>query len=582
MAFDGVFLSLIKKEIEAAALLSRVDKVYQPSKEEIVLCLRGFSSEKRLLISARPSAARLQFTSLSIENPPSPPMFCMLMRKHLVGARLSGLRQPGSERLLILDFDTRNELGDEVTVSIACEIMGRNANIVLIGHDGRVIDAVRRTDASNTVRVMMPGIPYTPPPAQDKLDFFHASPEDISERVSCSALRELDRAIGETVSGLSPSVCRSLAAGIESDPYNMKDGDKTALSERLYCLKQAVSDGGTPTLLVGESGPVDFSFTALFTPHGFEIVRHDSYSELLDSYYGEKEKRERMRSKSSELSKLISNLLSRTRRRVAGQEKELEATADRERYRISGELIKANIHSIQPGDTVCRAINYYSEDFSTVDIRLDPALSPAQNAQRYFKDYRKANTARQMLGGLIEKGRTEARYLESVLHEIEKAECDADLAEIREELISAGYVKRQRSGGKQPKRNTAGAPAEYISSDGFRIAAGRNNRQNDELTLKTASGRDMWFHVKNIPGSHVIVFAEGEELPDSTLEEAAIIAAANSKAADGVTVAVDYLPAKRVKKPNGAPPGMVIYENYSTAFVTADRTAAQRLRKKVR
>ena len=300
-----------------------------------------------------------------------------------------------------------------------------------------------------------------------------------------------------------------------------------------------------------------------------EFCVYSTFSNLLDEFYNERDKKERIRIKTAALLKSANTLLSRTKRRLANQTEELRQTEDREQLRVYGELIKANLHSIKNGDSEVEVMNYYSETCDNITIKLDPTISPVANSQKYFKEYRKANVARVKLAELIEKGESEKTYLESVIHEIEAAETDSDINQIAEELFEGGYIRRPKGitlskRDKKPKLDTI----DYISTDGFKISVGRNNIQNDLLTIKTAGGRDMWFHVKDIPGAHVIVFADGNEIPDTTLDEAARIAAYHSKAAEGVTVKVDYLPAKKVKKPNGAKPGMVIYENYNTAYVS--------------
>ncbi|MGN1080732.1 MAG: NFACT family protein [Acutalibacteraceae bacterium] len=568
MPLDGAFLHCIKNEIEKKALFSRVDKIYQPSKDEFVLLLSKQGFEGRLYISAKPSSPRIQFTRQKIENPAVPPMLCMLFRKYLISAKLTAVRQDGLERVLSFDFETRNDFGDTVTVSLVTELMGRNDNIILVGEGGRIADAVRRTDAESDRRIM-PGAVYEPPVRNERLDFLLSATDEI-----ISAVKEKG---GDTAEALYGSVCGISNIFINGlvpfckDTYELSEKDVKILSDNIDGLKNQIISGGTPVSFENIKGRRDFSF-AVLKSEGFGSSReYESYSEMLDDFFGEKDLKERMRSKTSSLSKKINTLLSRTERRLVNQRAELEATESRENLRIFGELIKANIHSLKTGDCAATVINYYSENCESVEIPLDVKLSPVQNAQKYFKEYRKANTARAKLAELIEKGEKEAEYLMTVLLEIENAQNDRDIAEITEELTESGYIRSAPENRRKKNKKPAPLnPIEYLSSDGFRICVGRNNTQNDLLTIKTAGGADMWFHTKDIPGAHVIVFSGGRQITDSALNEAAEIAAVHSKAKEGAAVRVDYLPAKRVKKPNGAKPGMVVYENYKTAFVVKD------------
>lgn len=573
MALDGLVLSCLKNEILQRAFGARVDKVYQPSKEEIILSLRGVGQEEKLLLSARSSAARVQFTKLNFENPPVPPMLCMLLRKCLVGARLTKVLQTDAERILTLVFDARNEFGDAVELHLICELMGRNSNLILTDEQNKIIDCIKRTDATSSVRILLPGVRYALPPVQDRLDVLSTPPHEIAQAVLSAQTPDLFTALTQTVAGISPVVCRQLIHNYEA---SCSSQDRpTCLAQQLELLLQKAK-APQPSLLIDENGKTDFSFFAADEPPIVSSRQYDSFSDLLDAFYGEREFKERMRQKSLSLTKTVNNILARVRRRLENQRQELKQTEQREHLRECGELIKANLHLIKTGDTACDVVNYYSENCEQIRIALDPALTPTQNAQKYFKEYRKANTAVVKLTERIEQGQQELAYLESVALELERAASDGDLNEIRNELISEGYLKRSNT--KEKVRRIAAAPIEYRSSDGFKILVGRNNRQNDELTVHMASGRDYWFHTKHIPGAHVIVFAQGEEIPLRTVEEAARIAAAHSKAQDGAAVEVDYLPAKRVKKPNGAAAGMVVYENYQTAYVTVDQAGVQQLR----
>ena len=582
MAFDGAFLKLMISELEPLVVGARVDKIFQPSKTVFVFSLRNKNFSGRLLLSANPSGARIQLTETPIENPSSPPMLCMLFRKKLVGAKVLGIRQEGLERVAFIDFEGSNELGDRVKLTLACEVMGRSSNIVLIDRNGKVTDAVRRTDASDTARILMPGVTYTMPPKADWLDLTAEPTDKIIETVLSSGERNLSSALLSVMQGLSPIVCRELE-------YRVSDKADTPLSEfgsilkdrlkrELEALKAALQSGDAhPVILTDKNQkPFDFSFLKISQYGSAASVKEfGSLSKALDEYYSEREQKARMHSASQDILRLLSNASSRISKKINIRKAELEKARNSDHKRKYGELIKANIHAIKPGDTSCTVTDYYSENLEQIKIPLNAALSPAQNAQKYFKEYRKACTASQLLEGFIQKGEQDLKYIESVFDELSRAKTTAELAEIRSELADSGYIKR--SGQKKTKEKPL--PFErFVSSDGFDILAGKNNKQNDRLTLKEADKSDIWFHVKDSAGSHVIVKSGGSTVPDSTLTEAAIIAATLSKASESRGVAVDFCPVRRVKKPSGAPFGLVIYENYSTAFVTPDKDLVEKLK----
>lgn len=582
MAFDGAFLKLMISELEPLVVGARVDKIFQPSKTVFVFSLRNKNFSGRLLLSANPSGARIQLTETPIENPSSPPMLCMLFRKKLVGAKVLGIRQEGLERVAFIDFEGSNELGDRVKLTLACEVMGRSSNIVLIDPNGKVTDAVRRTDASDTARILMPGVTYTMPPKADWLDLTAEPTDKIIETVLSSGERNLSSALLSVMQGLSPIVCRELE-------YRVSDKADTPLSEfgsilkdrlkrELEALNAALQSGDAhPVILTDKNQkPFDFSFLEISQYGSAASVKEfGSLSKALDEYYSEREQKARMHSASQDILRLLSNASSRISKKINIRKAELEKARNSDHKRKYGELIKANIHAIKPGDTSCTVTDYYSENLEQIKIPLNAALSPAQNAQKYFKEYRKACTASQLLEGFIQKGEQDLKYIESVFDELSRAETTAELAEIRSELADSGYIKR--SGQKKTKEKPL--PFErFVSSDGFDILAGKNNKQNDRLTLKEADKSDIWFHVKDSAGSHVIVKSGGSTVPDSTLTEAAIIAATLSKASESRGVAVDFCPVRRVKKPSGAPFGLVIYENYSTAFVTPDKDLVEKLK----
>ncbi len=590
MALDGALLRQIKHELEGCLIGSRVDKIHQFSREEMVFVLRlrepaadGARSAK-LYLSAGADSPRLHLTSSSFENPKSPPMFCMLMRKHLGSAKLLEIRQVGLDRILHLIFETRNEMGDLIELTVAIEIMGRHSNIILIDENGRVIDSIKRIDDTmSSVRPILPGVRFTLPPAQDKLDLITSTPEQIEQRLIEGKDTPLSKALLAAVQGVSPIVCREVANYVfVGDDRVISEMTPDHFDRLRFFLSRVILMArdytGTPTSVIdSRKKPMDFSFLDIHQYGGSMFTRtYDSYSQLLDDFYTQRDNIQRMRHRSSDLLKVLANTADRIARKLSLQQKELADCSDRETWKIYGDLISANLYSIQKGDRTARLINFYDEAQSEVVIPLDPRKTPAQNAQKYYGEYRKADTAEKKLRELIEEGQQEAVYIDSVFDALTRAQTNDELTAIRAELAEQGYLRKKGSAakkGKEPKL----APKRYRSDDGFTILVGRNNVQNDQLTLKEARGRDYWFHTKNIPGSHTIVVSDGQEVPDSTLHQAAILAAVNSKAAESSQVPVDYTLIKNVKKPRGAKPGMVIYVSYQTAYVTPDLELEKRL-----
>ena len=584
MALDGAFLACLRQELADTLQDARIDKIHQPGREDLVIALRWKGGAEKLYLSAGANAPRLHFTTQALENPAQPPMFCMLLRKRLTGGRLVAIRQEGWERALYLDFDCINELGDPVRLTLAVEIMGRHSNIILIGPDGIIIDAIKRVDpAMSSVRPILPGLRYEVPPPAEGLDLSAHTPEEVVAAIRGGKDAPLSKAILNTVTGLSPLSCREIAyratAGEDSPVSALTDREWEKLTDCLARTRNAVLSGErrVPYLLVKADGtPQEFSFQTIIqygpTVSGQEM---ESFSALLDAYYARKSAAERMRVRSHDLLRVLTNATERVRRKLNIQRQELAAAADRDTLRLYGDLINASMHLIPAGASSCELINYYDENCATITVPLDPALSAAANAQKYYKDYRKAQTAERILTARIAEGEQELIYLDSVFDSLTRAASTRELEELRRELEEQGYLKRQKGKIKPPPPMKA---LTFRSDDGFTILVGRNNLENDRLTLKTAKGSDVWFHTKNIPGSHVIVVAEGQTPPNRTLEQAAIIAATHSKAADSVQVPVDYALAKYVKKPSGAKPGMVIYTDNRTAYVNPDPSLCERLR----
>ena len=584
MALDGAFLACLRQELADTLQEARIDKIHQPAREELVIALRWKGGAEKLYLSAGANAPRLHFTSQALENPAQPPMFCMLLRKRLTGGRLVAIRQEGWERALYLDFDCINELGDPVRLTLAVEIMGRHSNIILIGQDGLIIDAIKRVDpAMSSVRPILPGLRYEVPPPSDGLDFATHTPEEVVQAVKDGRDAPLSKALLTAVSGLSPLSCREIAyratAGEDSPVSALTDREWEKLADCLARTRNAVLTGErrVPYLLVKADGsPQEFSFQPIIQ-YGPSVAGQEmeSFSALLDAFYARKAAAERMKVRSHDLLRVLLNATERVKRKLGNQRQELAAAADRDKMRVYGDLINASMHMIPAGAASAELINYYDEVCATVTVPLDPALSAAANAQKYYKDYRKAQTAERILTDRIAEGEQELIYLDSVFDSLTRAASTRELEELRRELEEQGYLKRQKGKIKPPPPMKA---LTFRSDDGFTIYVGRNNLENDRLTLKTARGSDIWLHTKNIPGSHVIVVTEGQTPPNTTLEQAAILAATHSKAADSVQVPVDYVAAKFVKKPSGAKPGMVIYTDNRTAYVNPDPALCERLK----
>ena len=583
MALDGIFLSRIKDEIAQRVIDFRVEKVQQPTRDEIILVFRGRGGAYRLLICVRSDSPRVHFTEHQVENPAAPPMFCMLLRKHLTSAKLTAVRQQGLDRLLFLEFDGTNEIGDRVALTLCVEIMGTYSNLILIGENGKIIDAAKRIDfAASSVRQILPGLPYVLPAPQDKLNLEENDVSAILARMEQTPNKLLSGALMNAVQGISPIIAREVmfrAAGEDLPVNALSESARQKLQTQLQKIKDGLHRDSSVCMVLDESDtPKELAFLEILQ-YGTarKTVMFDSASELLDRFFAERDRAVRLHARGKEMLRTLGNLTDRTARKLTLQKKELAACADRETLRLYGELITANLHALEKGSVFFDVPNYY-DNMQTVRIPADPALSPKENANRYYRDYRKAKTAEGMLTKLIEQGEEELTYFASVLDALSRADTQAELDAIRAELTAQGYLKAR--GGKKQKAPKALPPLEFRTSDGYRVLVGRNNEQNDRLSLKTANKSDLWLHTQGFPGSHVILETGGAELPDKALEEAAVIAATHSKAADSSLVPVDYTPVKKLKKPNGAKPGKVIYHEYFTIMVKPDKALCERLKTK--
>lgn len=588
MALDGIFLHFLTRELQGF-IGARVDKIVQPSREEIILHLRGRGTSGKLLLSGGAAAPRVHFIEHAPENPKAPPMFCMLLRKHLSGGRLIKAEQAGLDRILRLEFEARNELGDPVRLRMLLEIMGRHSNLIVAGEDGKIIDAIRRVDITTSrVRQVLPGMTYQQPSSQNKISLLEAEPSAILERLEQGREIELSKALMEHVEGFSQLICREAAhfatRGVEV-PATRLSREQT---ERLHFFLQQVTETlreerPTPTMVLEPDGcPRDVSCLPVHQYGTSMITReYPSCSALLESFYADRGRMERVRQRSGDLLHLLASSSGRIARKLVYQREELIQCGDREQFKQKGDLINANLYHIRQGDSKARVENFY-DNGAELDIELDPRLSPTQNAQRYYALYRKADTAEKHLNQLIVQGEEELVYLDSVFDALSRADGEAELDAIRQELRGSGYLRRisRPAPGKKPAKAQKIPYLRYRSSGGYLILCGRNNQQNDRLTTKEAEKQDLWLHAQKIPGSHVIIRGAGEEIPDATLEEAAVIAAYHSKGRSSSKVPVDYTRVRHVRKPGGAKPGMVIYETHETILVEPDEELVRSLEEK--
>ncbi len=570
MALDGIFLHLLSEELREVLIGSKVDKIHQTQKVELVFTMRTRSGAYRLLMSASGNAPRLHLTTQQIENPPKPPMLCMLLRKHLGGATLVDIQQEGLDRILKLVFSSVNELGDRVTRTLVIEIMAQYSNIILLDENGVIIDAVKRVDnTKSSVREVLPGLPYELPPKQNKLSIIDDTPEDILTAIT-SKNTKLNNAILSSMEGMSPVLCREIAfrtAGIDAVADELTDNQKVKLAFEFEMLKNTVIHRTvSPNAVADADGKLlDFSFVPI-TQYGSaaQYISYESLSETLERFYFERERLARTKSKAEDLFKNINNLIERLAKKISNQMAELEECKDREEKKIFAELINANLYRLNKGSTVYELENYY-DDYKTVKIPVKPELTPTENAQRYYKEYRKLRTAEEMLTKLISEGREELVYLRTVLDELSRAETEREISEIRQELSDGGFVKQKNQG--KIKRSQPMPPLEFDAPDGFKVYVGRNNIQNDKLSLKTAMKSDLWFHIQKAPGSHVILALEGREPTEKAMEFAAKVAAYYSSGREAGAVEVDYTEVRNLKKPVGAKPGFVIYHVYNSVLV---------------
>lgn len=589
MPFDSLMVRALTGELNVMAAGGRVDKIQQPERDQVVLSVYANSKNLRLIIAASGMSPRIYISEEKTENPSAPPMFCMLLRKHLTGARICSFSQPGYERIIIIEFDCINELGEKSKKYLAAEMMGRMANMVLYGEDERIIGCLRRVDFDMSgKRRLMPGMFYRLPPRPDKPDFSDAAMSVLTDIFKEGPPeKEAAKRLGEGLFGLSPLICREVVFRAAKDAA-IRQGDLSLQQIQRICDElRVLSDNAEKDLLrpyllydALDGKPLDYSVMPI--GHYSDLARQQiksGFSQMISEFYSVRARAESMKKRSADILKAVTTVRSRVARKLEYQRLEHAESKDREMLRRKGDLLMANAHAMAKGMSKVTVSDFYSEGNEEMEITLDMALSPHENAQKYYKDYNRMKNAEVMLVSQIEQGERELVYLESVIHEIESAKSPSELSEISDELADGGYIPSKGRQKKKKQEQTV-RPASYRSGEGFVILAGRNNRENDLLTLKAASKSDIWLHAKNIPGSHVIILCGGSEPGDATLTEAAQIAAFHSAASSSSQVPVDYARVRHVKKPQGAKPGMVTYTNYKTAYVTPDEAALDGLRQK--
>lgn len=574
MPLDAVCLQGVVTELAPLITGSRIEKIQQPARDQIILLLRG---SRRLLLSASGGQPRLHLTETLRDNPAQPPMFCMLLRKYLSGGIIEKIEQIPLERVVKLTISAADELGERSRYFLLLEAFPRRANLILTDKNSHILDCLRRIDFEmNQERQVLPGLFYRLPATPDKLNPFTVEMEEFYNRASVAADTPADEFLVNTFNGMSPLVARELAfrgcGSVDAPLPQAAD----ALWAAFSAWRGTVNENNfTPVMLKRIDAPMDFSYMPIAQyGAGVQQENYSSFSALLDDFYAKREQAERVKQKGQDLLKTANNAAARLRRKIVLQEKELLDSKDRDKWRIYGELITANLYRMERGMRCLTAQNYYDPEYKDVNIPLDVKLSPQENAAKYFKKYTKAKAAEKHITQQLEMGRAELQYLESVLQELTLAESEQDFNDIRSELIDGGYL---RSKGKKQSFQRPSKPREFLSTNGLRILVGRNNRQNDRLTTKDAEKWDLWFHTQRIHGSHVILSTGGAQPDEESIAEAASLAAYFSQAQGSTKVPVDYTPVKYVKKPAGAKPGMVVYTTYKTMLIDPDEKLVKRL-----
>ncbi len=587
VAYDGIAVSNIVYELKEKFTGGRIDKIYQPRNDEIIFSVRSVKEGNfRVLLSANSMNPRIHITDIKKENPVSAPMFCMVLRKHIAGGRILDIRQPDFERIIIIDVESMNEMGDLGVKHIITEFMGKYSNIILTDENGKILDSIKHvTHDRSSVREVLPGGTYEFPPSQNKMDPMKLEFEQFKENARDKSGFTLQALIYKSYTGISPAYASEICfnAGYDSSDRAEQLGEEGI--KRLYDsfkkdVEKIKNGQYTPHIVYDADGSVTDFFSLTSNQYGDRERKYfDSFSELLEEFYYKKDEKYHVRQRAHDIRRTVMSNIERCSRKLEIQIKSIKDTENMDYYKLCGELITANIYSIEEKADKFTALNYYEEDMPEIVIKLDPLLTASENANKYFAKYNKAKRTRAAAAEQKKQTEDELSYLESVLTAIDSSEDDSDIREIKAELVSQGYIKAKKQPKGRMQNLKKSKPMHFVSSDGIDIYAGKSNVQNDELTLKFADSDDIWLHTKNIPGSHVIIRCGSETPPDRTIFEAAVIEAGYSKAKDSSKVPVDYTARKYVKKPGGAKPGMVIYERNRTLYVDPDQNLISKLEK---
>lgn len=579
MSMDGLSLYSAMNELNKRLAGGKIDKIQQTDKEELLLMVRSLGQTYRLLINASAADNRVQLTELKKQAPSEAPMFCMLLRKRIAGGKIVRFEQERLDRVLKISIETYNDLGDLSVFALYCELMGKHSNIILVNEKGVIVDAIKHVGLGmSSVRFVMPGLEYSAPPAQDKQDPSKASAGDFSMAM-CMVGMSIAKALSNAFFGLSPAVAAQLVARYtdKTECTQLSEAEREELAERLAAFYADMAQGKEKaSAVLNALGETEAVYP--FAISGSGIKLYDSIGEALDSLYINSDRREWAKRHGASARKVLQNNIERCEKKLALYADALNSGEQMEKCRLYGELLTANLHSLKSGTDTAAVDNYYADPVERIAIPLDRQLTPGENAQRYYKKYQKLKAARDMAIVQREQTLSELNYLEGQLDNLTKCTAENELSELIEELNDQGYIKRDK-GGKKKMKLAASKPMHFVSSTGADIYVGKNNRQNDELTLRFASPNDIWMHTKNIPGSHVIVKGASEQ-DTATMTEAALLAAYYSRARGSENVAVDYTPRKYVKKPAGAKPGMVIYTTNKTAYVTPSEEAVAGLKER--
>lgn len=587
VAYDGIAVSNIVYELKEKFTGGRIDKIYQPRNDEIIFSVRSVKEGNfKVLLSANSMNPRIHITDIKKENPVSAPMFCMVLRKHIAGGRILDIRQPDFERMIVIDVESMNEMGDLGVKHIITEFMGKYSNIILTDEDGRILDSIKHvTHDKSSVREILPGGTYEMPPSQNKMNPMELNFEEFRKNADEKSGYTLQALIYKSYTGISPAYASEICFNAGCDASDRAEQIGSDGIKRLYDsfeadVKKIKNGEFTPHIVYDPDGSVTDFFSLTSNQYGERERKYfDSFSKLLEEFYYKKDEKYHVRQRAHDIRRTVLSNIERCSRKLEIQIKSIKDTENMDYYKLCGELITANIYSIEEKADRFTALNYYEEDMPEIVIKLDPMLTASENANKYYAKYNKAKRTRAAAAEQKKQTEEELNYLESVLTSIESSEDDSDIREIKAELAAQGYIKAK----KIPKGKTQGLkkskPMHFISSDGIDIYVGKSNVQNDELTIKFADSDDIWLHTKNIPGSHVIIKCGSETPPDRTIVEAAVIAATYSKAKESSKVPVDYTARKNVKKPGGAKPGMVIYERNKTLYVDPDPNLVSKLEK---